>query len=157
MFWMMDDYREVFHPGLKQAAPLVEMSTGPRDGSPLSQLHASSQCDSGEQNVQKTALVWATTAVCLCVSEHKLHICITAALIRWDVVDRESGCSSLSSPGPQLWDATVLYFKGQGQKSLRSAGSYGVMTPIRRLLRTDIQSLSIWLFRLQPAPESQRE
>lgn len=57
--------------------------------------------------------------------------------------DRESGCSSKSSFGRQLWDAMGLHFKGQGHSSLHSPGSYTVMRPIRRLPQGGIQSLSL--------------
>lgn len=62
---------------------------------------------------------------------------------RHAVVDRESGCSSKSSLARSFWDAMGLYFKGQGQSSTHSPGSYTVIRPIRRLPQGGIQSLSL--------------
>lgn len=86
------------------------------------------------------------------------HLSTYTRTQRHALVDRESGCSSNSSLGRQLWDAMGLYFKGQGQSGLHSPGSYTVMRPIRRLPQGGIQSLSVSpLLCLHPSLKSHQE
>lgn len=59
------------------------------------------------------------------------------------LADRESSCSSKPFFRLQLWDALVLYFKGQGHSGPHAPGSYTVMRPIRRLLQGGIQSFAV--------------